>query len=116
MLIRCIAAAIAVLWFAASSAQPAEPRKIRIAWAAVPGQLPAVLYQKHEILKHYGQSYTVEPSYNRGSGTQITALAAGELQLALYAPSALALTVENAHMDDIRVIAAATGDGFAEYY
>ncbi len=111
-----IAAAIAALLLAASSAQSAEPLKIRIAWAAVPGQLPAVLYQKRDILKHYGQSYTVEPSYNRGSGTQITALAAGELQLALYAPSALALTVENAHMDDIRVIADATRDGFGDYY
>ena len=116
MRILRIAAAIATLLLATLSAGAAEPLKIRIAWAAVPGQLPAVLYQKREILKHYGQSYTVEPSYNRGSGTQITALAAGELQLALYAPSALALTVENAHMDDIRVIADATRDGFGDYY
>ena len=107
-------AALCLLLTAAGSR--ADPLKIRIAWAAVPGQLPAVLYQRRDILRHYGTSYTVEPSYNRGSGTQITALAAGELQMALYAPSALALTVENAHMDDIRVIADATRDGFGDYY
>lgn len=111
-----IAAAIAGLLLAAVTARAAAPLTIRIAWAAVPGQLPAVLYQKREILRHYGESYVVEPAYNRGSGTQITALAAGELQLALYAPSALALTVENARMDDIRIIADATRDGFGDYY
>jgi NitT/TauT family transport system substrate-binding protein len=111
-----VAAAVAALLLAAPTARAAEPLNIRIAWAAVPGQLPAVLYQKRDILKHYGQTYTVEPTYNRGSGTQITALAAGELQVVLYAPSALALTVENAHMDDIRVIADATRDGFGDYY
>jgi len=61
--------AIAGLLLASVAAGSAEPLKIRIAWAAVPGQLPAVLYQKHEILRHYGASYSVEPVYNRGSGT-----------------------------------------------
>ncbi|HUB96143.1 MAG TPA: ABC transporter substrate-binding protein [Stellaceae bacterium] len=103
-----------MLWSAA--ARTAEPLDIRIAWAAVPGQLPAVLYQNHSILKHYGQSYTVDAVYNRGSGTQITALAAGELQVVLYAPSALALTIENAHMDDIRIIGDATRDGYDDYF
>jgi sulfonate transport system substrate-binding protein len=104
------------LVLAAASANADEPLKIRIAWAAVPGQLPAVLYQKRDILLHYGQSYTVEPVYSRGSGTQITALAAGELQLALYAPSAFALTVTNAKMDDIRIIGDATRDGYQDYF
>jgi sulfonate transport system substrate-binding protein len=112
--IRLAAAAALFLFGAVASAE--EPLAIHIAWAAVPGQLPAVLYQKHDILKHYGASYTVDAVYNRGSGTQITALAAGELQLALYAPSALALTVENARMDDIRVIGDATRDGYDDYY
>jgi NitT/TauT family transport system substrate-binding protein len=82
----------------------------------VPGQLPAVLYQNKSILRHYGQSYVVDAVYNRGSGPQITALAAGELQVVLYAPSAFALTVQNARMDDIRIIGDATRDGFDDYY
>jgi NitT/TauT family transport system substrate-binding protein len=105
-----------MLTLGATALHAEEPLKIRIAWAAVPGQLPAVLYQKPEILEHYGKSYVVEPIYNKGSGTQITALAVGDLQLALYAPSALALTIANAHMDDIRIIGDATRDGFGNYY
>jgi sulfonate transport system substrate-binding protein len=113
--LRCAAAAL-VLTLAASLAHASDPLTIRIAWAALPGQLPAVLYQKRDILRHYGTSYTVEPVYSRGSGTQITALASGELQLALYAPSAFALTIERAGMDDIRIIGDATRDGFEDYY
>ena len=116
MLVDRIAAAAVLLVVSVLAAHADEPLKIRIAWAAVPGQLPAVLYQKREILRHYGASYIVEPVYTRGSGTQITALATGELQMALYAPSALALTVENAGMDDIRIIADATRDGYDDYY
>jgi sulfonate transport system substrate-binding protein len=114
-ILRCAVAALS-LTLAISLAHAAEPLTIRIAWAAVPGQLPAVLYQKRDILRHLGQSYTVEPVYSRGSGTQITALASGELQMALYAPSAFALTIERAGMDDIRIIGDATRDGFGDYY
>ena len=110
------AAAALVLTLGPALAHAADPLTIRIAWAAVPGQLPAVLYQKREILRHYGTSYVVEPVYSRGSGTQITALASGELQMALYAPSAFALTIEHAGMDDIRIIGDATRDGFEDYY
>src|SRR5271163_676393 len=114
MATTCLRTAIvaAVLLLGSNAARADTPLSIRIAWAAVPGQLPAVLYQRPDILRHYGTSYTVEPIYNKGSGTQITSLAAGELQLALYAPSALALTVENARMDDIRIIGDATRDGY----
>ena len=115
-MVRCAAAAALSLILATSLARADAPLTIRIAWAAVPGQLPAVLYQKRDILRHYGTSYTVEPVYSRGSGTQITALASGELQMALYAPSALALTIERAQMDDIRIIGDATRDGFGDYY
>ena len=115
-ILRCAAAAALALAFSLSSPRAETPLVIRIAYAAVPGQLPAVLYQKRDILRHYGQSYTVEPVYSRGSGTQITALASGELQMALYAPSAFALTIERAGMSDIRIIADATRDGFGDYY
>jgi NitT/TauT family transport system substrate-binding protein len=115
VLARSLAAALAFL-FVIPLARADAPLKIRIAWAAVPGQLAAVLYQNRAILRHYGQSYVVEPIYNRGSGDEITALASGDLQLALYAPSAFALSIERAGMSDMRIIGDATRDGFGDYY
>lgn len=98
-----------------ASVRADEPVTIRIAWTTAIGQLAAVLFQKPDILAAYGKSYVVEPVYYKGSGPQITALAAGELEIAEYAPNALALSVENARMDDVRVIGDATRDGHEDY-
>jgi ABC-type nitrate/sulfonate/bicarbonate transport system substrate-binding protein len=110
-----LAAAAALLISGAGGARADGPVRIRLAWATVPGQLLACFYQKPDMLKHYGKSYVVEPVYYKGSGPQITALAAGELELALYAPDALAYSVENAGLKDIRVIGDATRDGHGDY-
>ena len=99
----------------AGAAQSEEPVRLRFSWTTIPGQLPAVLFQRPEILKHYGKSYVFEPVYYKGSGPQITALAAGELEIAAYAPAALALSVENAGVGDARVIGDATRDGHEDY-
>jgi NitT/TauT family transport system substrate-binding protein len=113
--IRAVAATALLLALGAADARAEEPVKLRFAWTTVPGQLLAAFYQKPEMLKHYGKSYIVEPVYYKGSGPQITALAAGELEFALFAPAALAYTVENAGLQDVRVIADATRDGHADY-
>ncbi len=94
----------------------AEPLKVRVGWAVVPGQLTAILFLKPDILKHYGTSYTVETVKFRGSAPQITALAAGELDLAALAFSSVGLAIQNAHMDDIRVVADLYQDGIEGYY
>jgi sulfonate transport system substrate-binding protein len=93
-----------------------EPLKLRVGWAVVPAQLTAVLWAKPELLKHYGKSYTVEAIRFRGSTPQITALAAGELDLAALAFSSFALAIQNAHMDDIRAVSDLYQDGVDGYY
>ena len=92
-----------------------EPLKLRIGWAVVPAQLTSVLFQKPELLKHYGKSYTVEAVHFRGSSPQITALAAGELDLAALAFSSFALAIQNAHMDDIRAVSDLYQDAIPGY-
>jgi sulfonate transport system substrate-binding protein len=104
-----------VLILAAAAARAQAPVMLRLAWATVPGQLIAAFFQKPELLRHYGKTYTVETVYYKGSGPQITALAEGELELALYAPSALAFSVENARLEDVRIIGDATRDGYDDY-
>lgn len=92
------------------------PLRLRLGWAAIPGQLSAVLYEKPELLAHYGKSYLVESLHMPGSGPQITAVATGDLELAQFAPAAFALAVQNAGLVDLRVIGDATRDGFGDYY
>jgi NitT/TauT family transport system substrate-binding protein len=94
----------------------AEPVTISAAWAAVPGQMFPVLMQMKDVLVHYGKSYVVNPIRNAGSGTQTTGLAAGDITLAYFAPSAFALAIQNAHMDDLTLIGDATRDGYEDYY
>ncbi len=108
--------ALLVTAFAACRAEADEPFKLRAAWAAVPGQLFPVLMQLKDVLHHYGKSYVVEPVRAPGSGPQTTALASGDLNLAYFAPSAFALAIQNAHMDDLRLIGEATRDGHDDYY
>jgi NitT/TauT family transport system substrate-binding protein len=110
-----LALGLAVLCASAQS-DFAEPLKIRVGWAVVPGQLTSILFVKKDILKHYGTSYTVDLVHFRGSTPQITALAAGELDLAGLAFSSIGLAIQNAHMDDIRVVADLYQDGIGDYY
>jgi len=114
------AAFAAALFLAAllsnSAARADGPLDLRLGWAVIPGQLTAILYSKPDILKHYGQSYTVETVRFRGSAPQITALASNQIDIGAFAFSTLALAIQNAHMDDIRVIGDLYQDGIPGYY
>ena len=98
------------------AARADEPLKLRVAWAVIPGQLTAVLFDNKDILKHYGQSYTVDLQRFRGSTPELTALATGDLELASLAYSSFGLAIQNAHMEDIRVVADLYQDGVPGYY
>lgn len=107
--------AVLVAAFTALPAAAADPVKIRIGWSTMPGHMIPVLYSKPEILKHYGRSYTVEPILFRGSSPQITAMAAGEIDMAAFAPLVLALAATNARLD-VKVVADIIQDGVEDYH
>jgi sulfonate transport system substrate-binding protein len=92
------------------------PVNIRVAWAVVPGHLYPVFYQKKALLPHYGASYTVELVHFKGSAPEITSLATGDLDIAALGFSSVGLALQNAHMDDLRVIGDATLDGADDYF
>jgi ABC-type nitrate/sulfonate/bicarbonate transport system substrate-binding protein len=104
-----------ILAFGTTSHANADPVKIRIGWSTMPGHLIPVLYSKPEILKHYGKSYTVEPIRFRGSSPQITAMAAGEIDMGAFGPLVLALAVNNARLD-VKVVADIIQDGVDDYH
>jgi NitT/TauT family transport system substrate-binding protein len=110
------AVALLILPAVTHGAWAAEPLNLRIGWAVVPGQLTAVLFAKKDILKHYGKSYTVQTLHFRGSTPQITGLGTGDLDIASLAFSSFGLAIQNAHMQDIRVVADLYQDGAKGHY
>jgi sulfonate transport system substrate-binding protein len=108
---------IAVGVLAASIAQSsAEPLKIRASWTVPVANWPSLLLEKKDLAKHLGQSYVLEDVRFNGTPPMITALAAGEIEIGDLAYSSIALAVENAGMDDLRVIADEFQDGVANHY
>ncbi len=112
---RLALAGIALLGLGLAGTASADPLNIRIAWSTMPGHMIPVLFAHKQALKHYGTSYTVEPILFRGSSPQIAAMAAGGIDMATFAPSALALAITNAHLD-AKVVADIVEDGIPGYH
>ena len=87
------------------SASRAEPVTIRLAWVTPVATWGSILLEKKDLAKHLGQSYVLEPVRFQGTPLMITAIANGELEIANLAYSTFALALQNARMDDLRVIA-----------
>jgi sulfonate transport system substrate-binding protein len=91
-------------------AQPA-PVKIRVGWVVVPASMAPLVLEKKDILKHFGQSYVAELTHFEGTPPVITAMGSGELDIGPLAFSTFGLAVQNARMDDLRVISDEIEDG-----
>src|SRR3954454_20341223 len=94
----------------------AEPVKIRMSWIAPISNWGSLLLEKKELAQHLGKSYVLEPVRYVGTPQQITALANGELEIANLAFSTLPIAIQNANIDDLRVIADEFQDGAPGYY
>jgi len=94
----------------------AEPVKIRASWTVPVANWASLLLEKKDLAKHMGQSYVLEDVRFNGTPPMITAMATGEIEIGDLAYSSLALAVENAGMDDLRVISDEFQDGVNGYY
>ena len=94
----------------------AEPLKIRIAWTVVPAELTPILFEDKDLLEHYGTSYVVEHYHVSGNAPMVTLLAAGNVDIAPLAPAALGVAIQNAGLEDVRVISDLYQDGVAHAY
>jgi len=110
------AAAALALSFGAGPAPAADPVKIRVAYVVPVANWASILFEKEGLAKHMGKSYTMEAIRFQGTPPMITALATGELEIADLAFSSFALAVENAGMEDLRVIADEFQDGVPGYH
>ena len=104
------------LWLSAAAASGAEAVKIRVSWIAPVTNWASILLEKKELARHLGGSYVLEPVRYVGTPQMITALANGELEIANLAFSTLPIAIENAGLDDLRVIADELQDGVPGYY
>src|SRR6266542_6721815 len=105
-----------IVLLGAASAQSAEPVKIRMSWVAPVTNWASIMLEKKDLAKHLGQSYTLETIRYAGTPPMVTALANNELEIANLAYSTLAIAIQNAGMDDLRVISDEFQDGVEGYY
>jgi NitT/TauT family transport system substrate-binding protein len=113
---KLITAGIAALGLVVATAANSEPVKIRLSWIVPVGNWGSLLLEKKDLAKHLGQSYTLETTRFAGTPPLITALAAGELDIANLTFSTLPIAIQNAGLDDIRVLADEFQDGNPGYY
>ena len=111
-----IAAFAALATLSLGPARADEPPALRIGWVVVPSDLAPVMLAKPGLAPHAGKSYKPELTHFTGTSSIVTALAAGELDMAAIAYSTLAISIENAGLTDIRVIADSFMDGVDGYH
>jgi ABC-type nitrate/sulfonate/bicarbonate transport system substrate-binding protein len=100
----------------AGAAIAQQPVKIRVAYVVPVANWASLIFEKPGLAKHQGKSYTFEAVHFQGTPQMITALANNELEVADLAFASLAIAVQNAGMDDLRVIADEFQDGVPGYY
>src|SRR6185312_10511398 len=110
------AAAAALGALATIGAAQADPVKLRIAWIVPAGDAPLALLGRPGIAQHQGKSYELEFTHFTSTPSMITAIASGQVDLVPFAYSSFALAVENAKLNDLRIIADCFRDGVNGYY
>ena len=96
--------------FAGSAPLKAEPVNIRMAYGGIPGVISPLLFQKPSILKHYGKSYTVTPTFIRATSIAMQGMASGDFDVSYLSFTALANAIVNGGLD-IKVISDITSWG-----
>jgi sulfonate transport system substrate-binding protein len=94
----------------------AEPVKIRVAWVAPLSNWASVWMEKKDLARHLGKSYTVETIRFAGTPPMVTAMANNAVDIGNLAYSTLPIAIQNAGMEDLRVISDEFQDGVAGHY
>lgn len=95
-----------LLGFAIFSLEPAaaEPLTIKVGWVLMTSSSVPLSLEKKELLHHEGRSYVIEPVSIRATSAMVTALATGDVNIGTLAYSSLAFAIQNAKLDDLRII------------
>jgi len=107
--------AMSALAAAAKPVRGAAPLRIRVGWVVVPNDMVPILPEAAQVTRHLGKSYVLDLQHFAGTTPIITALASGTIDTSALAFSSLPLAIENAGLDDLRVISDAFQDGIEGY-
>src|SRR5262249_5141644 len=92
------------LLLAGATADGAEAVQVRGSCTVAPSHWTRLLPEKPELMKNNGKSSVFEPMRFQGTPAVITALANNEIELGNLAFSSLALAIENAGLEDLRIV------------
>jgi sulfonate transport system substrate-binding protein len=106
---------LAIALAVTSSAASAEPLTIRQGWVALTAAFAPIVFEHKEVMPHYGKSYVLQSSHFQGTSAELTAIAAGEVDLITIGFSTLALGVERAGLD-LRIVADGFQDGVEGHF
>ncbi|MBI3090818.1 MAG: ABC transporter substrate-binding protein [Candidatus Tectomicrobia bacterium] len=101
---------VVVFILAAGLAAQAEPLKIRVGWVTTPSNPLPLVWQKTDIMKYYGKTYTVELTAFKGTPLVMQAFAAKALDVGTLSYAALANAITRQNMD-LRILADGVQDG-----
>ncbi|MGZ3411757.1 MAG: ABC transporter substrate-binding protein [Xanthobacteraceae bacterium] len=90
--------------------------KIRLSYIVPVSNWATMIAKKPELAKHLGKSYNLEIVHFNSTPLLITALNAGELEIANLGFTTLPIAITNAGMNDLRIISDELQDGVAGYY
>jgi NitT/TauT family transport system substrate-binding protein len=107
---------LAAAALAASQVLAQQPLKVRIAWIVPVTNHASFMYTTKGVLRHHGKSYVAETTRFQGSTPQLTALGTDNLDIALLGFTSFPLAIQNARMEDLRIIADEIRDGAQGYY
>ena len=94
-----------------SSVAQADPVPIRVSWVAPVANFASILLMKPELMHNQGKTYELQPQHFASTPTMIPALAADQIDIGSISYAAFANAIENAGMEDLRVIADDFQDG-----
>ena len=113
-----LAALATVLALGSSGTADAQgtPVNIRLAWVAPLSNWASIWMEKKDLARHLGKSYTLETIRFAGTPPMVTAMANNAVDIGNLAYSTLPIAVQNAGLDDLRVISDEFQDGAPGYY
>ena len=94
----------------------AEPVKIRASWVVAPSDWAPLLPEKSDLMKSNGKSYAYEAVRFQGTPAVITALANNETEVGNLAFSSLPVAIQNAGLEDLRIVSDQFMDGVGSHY
>jgi len=97
-----------------TAARADEPLVIRHGWVSATNVLSPLIFQKPDILRNLGKSYTVEAIHFNGTSPELPAIAANEIDIITLGFSTLAAGVLKAGLD-LRAVADGFQDGVPGY-